>query len=150
VKFSEAKAGRCFILRLEHDEVIHEEIERFAVEHGVQAASVALIGAVGPKSRFVVGPADENERPVNTMTRGVAGVSEAVGNGVLVPDDDGRPQVHVHMACGREGATVTGCIRKGVYVWQTMEVVIRELRETPARRLLDSSLGFGLLEPEGA
>jgi predicted DNA-binding protein with PD1-like motif len=50
--------------------------------------------------------------------------------------------VHIHLACGREGHTVTGCIRDGVRVWQVMEAVVTELDETTATRELDEATGF--------
>jgi hypothetical protein len=39
--------------------------------------------------------------------------------------------LHMHMACGRNTDTITGCIRNGVTVWQVIE----------------PDLGFNLLDP---
>jgi predicted DNA-binding protein with PD1-like motif len=69
------------------------------------------------------------------------------GVGTLFLDDEGQPILHMHMACGRQGATITGCVRRGVKVWHVMEVVITELLDTPARRMTEPPLGLKLLRP---
>ena len=74
-------------------------------------------------------------------------VHEIVGTGTLFPDEEGNPTIHMHMACGRNANTVTGCIRNGVKVWQIMEVVLFELIDTTGKRILDPDLGFKLLNP---
>ena len=53
----------------------------------------------------------------------------------------------MHMACGRETDTVTGCIRSGVTVWQVMEVILFELTDIHAARVMDPETGFALLQP---
>ncbi len=50
---------------------------------------------------------------------------------------NGNPILHMHMACGREENTVTGCIRNGVKVWQVMEIILTELLENTATRQYD-------------
>jgi predicted DNA-binding protein with PD1-like motif/carbonic anhydrase/acetyltransferase-like protein (isoleucine patch superfamily) len=147
MKYSRASMGRAFVLRLENGEVVHEQIEAFARAQKILAASVAIIGGADEGSVLVVGPARSEDRPISPMVETLRGVHEAVGVGMLVPDGDGNPHVHMHLACGRKGSTVTGCIRKGVKAWQTMEVFIQELLGISARRLPDAALGFGLLEP---
>ena len=42
--------------------------------------------------------------------------------------------LHMHLATGRKESSITGCVRKGVKVWQIVEVVIFELLETEAIR----------------
>ena len=74
-------------------------------------------------------------------------VHEISGTGTLFPDEKGNPVIHMHIACGRNGNTVTGCIREGVKVWHIMEVILFELTDTSAKRLPDPDLGFKLLVP---
>ena len=38
MRYTEARPGRVFILRLEYGDIVHETIERFAVEHNIVAA----------------------------------------------------------------------------------------------------------------
>jgi predicted DNA-binding protein with PD1-like motif len=73
-------------------------------------------------------------------------VHEVAGAGTLFPDENGNPILHMHMACGREASSITGCIRQGVKVWQVMEVILFELTGTTAIRALDPRLGFNLLQ----
>jgi predicted DNA-binding protein with PD1-like motif len=75
------------------------------------------------------------------------GTSEATGVGTIFPDRDGKPVLHMHIACGRKNATVTGCVRRGVRVWQVMELILWELTDSSASRVLDSATGFELLQP---
>jgi predicted DNA-binding protein with PD1-like motif len=72
---------------------------------------------------------------------------EITGTGTLFPDELGNPVLHLHMACGREENTVTGCIRNGVKVWHVMEVILVELLNRSATRIPDPETGFKLLVP---
>ena len=47
MKYSQAKQGRVFVMRLEDGETVHEEIERFAREHSIAAAALIIIGGGG-------------------------------------------------------------------------------------------------------
>ncbi|MFP3870440.1 MAG: PPC domain-containing DNA-binding protein [Syntrophobacteria bacterium] len=147
MKYSEARAGRIFVMRLGDGDVVHEEIERFARETAVQAAALIIVGGADKDSRFVVGPEEGRGKPVVPMEHVLTNVHEIAGVGTLFPDDTGRPVVHMHMACGRETSTVTGCIRQGVRVWHIMEVIVFELVDTTGARLADPQTGFKLLHP---
>jgi predicted DNA-binding protein with PD1-like motif len=52
MKFSQARQGRVFILRLEDGEIVHEVIEQFATEHGIKAASLIVVGGADDGSRL--------------------------------------------------------------------------------------------------
>lgn len=147
MKYSEARQGRTFIIRLEDGEIFHEAIERFAVEQGIERAFLQVVGGADRGSRLVVGPEESRTYPVNPMVHELYDAHEIVGTGTLFPDDEGNPVVHLHMACGREENSVTGCVRSGVYVWHVMEVILVELLDTNARRMPNPTTGFKLLIP---
>lgn len=147
MKYSEAKFGRVFVIRLENGEIVHEEIEKFALEHGIEAAALIVLGGASEGSRLVVGPETTHDRPVNPMQHLLGGVHEVSGTGTLFPDESGRPVLHMHMACGRNDSTVMGCIRSGVKVWEIMEIIVFELVGSTGRRVLEPELGFKLLNP---
>jgi predicted DNA-binding protein with PD1-like motif len=147
MRYSEAKQGRIFVLRLEDGETVHEEIERFAREHSITAAAMIIIGGADAGSRLVVGPERGRAQPINPMEHILDNVHEIAGTGTLFPDEDGNPIVHMHVACGRNANTVTGCIRNGVAVWQVMEVIVFELVDTTGKRVLEPATGFQLLHP---
>jgi predicted DNA-binding protein with PD1-like motif len=46
-----------------------------------------------------------------------------------------------------DGETVAGCIRNGVRVWQIMEVVLFEMVGTTGSRVMNTELGFKVLNP---
>lgn len=147
MKYSEAKRGRTFVIRLEDGDIVHEEIERFAREHSISAGTLIIIGGADEGSRLVVGPEDGHAEPVVPMEHVFENVHEVAGTGTLFPDEDGNPVLHMHMACGRNASTVTGCVRCGVKVWHVMEVVLFELVDSTAVRKFDDAIGFQLLEP---
>lgn len=147
MRFSEARLGRVFILRLEDGEVVHETIERFAREQGIEAASLTLVGGADAGSQLVVGPRHDRILPLEPLQHQLDHVHEVAGVGTLFCDEAGVPLVHLHMACGRGATTVTGCIRGGVRVWRVLEVIVQELVGSTARRRLEQPLNVHLLQP---
>ncbi|MBI4763330.1 MAG: DNA-binding protein [Deltaproteobacteria bacterium] len=147
MKYSQAKQGRIFIIRLEDGEILHETIEHFAAGQGVKAAYMIVLGGADSRSRLVVGPEYGRATPVDPMTHELDDVHEIVGTGTLFPDEDGKPMLHMHVASGRRDSTITGCVRTGVKIWQVVEVILIELLDTTAHRRLEPELGFKLLKP---
>ena len=146
--YSEARLGRVFIIRLEHGDVVHEEIERFAREHAIRAAELVVVGGADEGSKLVVGPERGDQTPIVTLIHALQGVHEAAGTGTVFWDEEANvPVAHIHIACGRDGSAVAGCVRQGVAVWQMMEIVLFELAGTSAARVHDSQLGFKVLVP---
>ncbi len=147
MKFSQGKEGRIFIVRLEDGEVIHKTLELFAAEHHISAATVSIVGAVDEGSKLVVGPEKREAMPPIPMEHTLTEVHEMTGVGTIFPSENGAPTLHMHIACGRQDDAVAGCVRRGVRVWKTAEVVIREIVGTSARREVDPATGFELLHP---
>ena len=147
MKYSEAKQGRIFVIRLEDGDIVHDEIERFAREKSIRAAGLIIVGGADQESKFVVGPEEGRATPVVPMEHVLDEVYEIAGVGTLFPDDEGNPVLHMHMACGRKSSTITGCIREGVRVRHVMELILFELADTTGIRTHDSETGFKLLQP---
>ena len=147
MKYSEAKQGRIFVVRLEDGDVVHEEIERFARDMSIKAASLIIIGGADEGSRLVVGPEHGRAKQVTPMEHILDGAHEIAGTGTIFPNENGQPVLHMHIACGRKASTVTGCVRKGVKVWHVMEVILFELVDFSASRAYDTTTGFELLQP---
>jgi predicted DNA-binding protein with PD1-like motif len=147
MKFTSATPGRIFIIRLEDGEILHETIEAFAANQNIRASALIVLGGADEGSKLVVGPEKARAIPVTPMEHVLTGTSEAAGVGTIFPGVDGKPVLHMHIACGREGSTVTGCVRRGVKVWHVMEIILWELTETEAKRVLDQATGFELLQP---
>jgi len=147
MKYTQAGLGRIFIIRLEDGETVHTEIEKFSREHSIRAATVMIVGGADKDSRLITGPVRGREYPTIPVEHILKDVNEAAGVGTIFPDESGKPVLHLHMACGREASTVTGCIRSGVKVWHVMEVILIELTDCSPVRVHDSKTGFTLLDP---
>jgi predicted DNA-binding protein with PD1-like motif len=147
MKYSSAKLGRVWVVRLEDGDILHESLEALAVQEGVRAAAVFMLGGADEGSRLVVGPEQSRGTPVVPMELVLSGVYESAGVGTIFPDPRGKPMLHMHMAGGRKDHAVGGCVRRGVKVWQVMEAIVWELTETEAKRVLDPATGFELLQP---
>lgn len=147
MKYSEATRGRTFIIRLEDGDVLHECVEQFALDRGITAASLIAVGGADNGSRLIVGPEKDRAEKVLPMAHQLVGAHEIAGTGTLFPDSDGNPVLHMHLACGRGGAAVAGCVRAGVKTWHVIEIILQELTGTDAKRAKDAATGFELLEP---
>ncbi len=147
MKYSEARQGRVFVIRLEDGDVIHEEIEKFAREKSVKAGVLIILGGADQGSKLVVGPEQGRKKPIKPLQYILDNVHEAAGTGTIFPGEKGLPVLHMHIACGRKDQTVTGCVRRGVKAWHVLEVILLELTDTAAVRSPDPATGFELLNP---
>ena len=147
MKYSQAKQGRIYIIRLEDGDIIHDEIEKFAKKKSIKAASLIIIGGVDKNSTLIVGPEHGRAETIVPMEHILDNVHETVGTGTIFPNEKGEPVLHMHIACGREENTVAGCVRKGVKTWHILEVILFELIDSSAVRDFDSVTGFDLLNP---
>ncbi|MCX7599600.1 MAG: DNA-binding protein [Armatimonadetes bacterium] len=146
VQYTEGQLGRVFLLRLEHGEPMPQSLEQFAAEKGVSFGLVVLVGGADSGSRLVVGPEDGTVLPPVPMVRELLGVHEVAGLGILAPGENGRPQLHMHAACGRGQMTAAGCIRTGLITWHVLEVLLIEVTGLVAARRRDEATGFSLLQ----
>ena len=147
MKYSKAKQGRIFVIRLEHGDIVHEQIEDLAREEKISAGALIILGGADEQSKLVVGPENGRAQTIRPMTRVLDNVHEVAGTGTLFPDEQGNPLLHMHVACGRENKTTTGCVRQGVRVWQIMEAILIEITDSSALRAQDPELGLKLLQP---
>jgi predicted DNA-binding protein with PD1-like motif len=147
MKYAQARQGRIFVIRLEDGEVVHEVIENFAMQQSIRAATLIVIGCADEGSTLVVGPREGRTLPIDPMTHILQNVHEVAGVGTIFPDDEDKPVLHMHMACGRRTETTTGCVRRGVRVWHAMEIILFEILDSTGVRLLETASGFKLLNP---
>jgi predicted DNA-binding protein with PD1-like motif len=145
MKSSEGKIGRVFVLRLEDGDIVPDCIERFALEKGIKVGHVILIGGIGG-GQVVVGPRDSKKMPPEPVLLPVDGAHEVEGVGIIAPDKDGKPVLHIHASLGRGGRTLTGCLRPGVKTWLVGEALIYEILGANVKRLPDKASGFSLME----
>ncbi len=144
MKATEGKIGRVFIIRLEEGDIIPDCIESFAREKAIGIGHAVIVGGIG-SGEVVVGPRDSDAMPPEPMLLPVDGAHEVLASGIIVPDQNGNPVLHIHGALGRSGKTLTGCFRPGVATWLVGEVVLYEILGVEAKRVKDSKSGFALL-----
>jgi len=145
MKATEGKIGRVFVVRLEDGDVLPDCLEKFAKEKSIQCGHVILVGGIGG-GEVVAGPRRSDEIPPDPVYMPVKGAYEVVGVGVIAPDKDGNPVLHIHASLGRGENVLTGCLRPGVTTWLVAEAIIYEITGVNAQRLPDDKSGFDLLE----
>ncbi|MBN1189170.1 MAG: DNA-binding protein [Dehalococcoidales bacterium] len=145
MKAAEGRLGRIFLMRLDDGDEIPACIEKFAEEKGISSGQAILIGGIGG-GQVVAGPRYSDHMPPDPLLLPVDGAHEVLGIGILAPDENGKPVLHIHAALGRAGKTLTGCLRPGVVTWLVGEVILYEITGLDAKRLLDNESGFALLE----
>jgi predicted DNA-binding protein with PD1-like motif len=146
MRFTEAKLGRIFVLRLHDGDRLPSVLESFAAENNVTMALCFFLGGAKEKSHAVVGPKDGYTLPPEPMVTLLNGVHEVFGVGTIFADQEGRPKLHMHASFGRKEKTVTGDVRSGVDVWRIGEVVLLELTGGKAERARNKETGFDFLE----
>ncbi len=147
MKYSTAKTGRVFVVRLEDGDILHEEIEKLAAAENIRAATVTIVGGIDRGSKLVVGPRDGRAENIEPMELVIDDVHEATGTGTIFPDESGKAILHLHLAAARGDKVIGGCVRKGVKTWHILEVIITEITDSTAVRCLDWVTGFELLQP---
>jgi predicted DNA-binding protein with PD1-like motif len=146
MKASEGKLGRVFVIRLEDGDKLPDCIEKFAEKKCVSVGHVILVGGIG-EGQIVVGPRHSDKMPPEPMLLPIDSAHEVAGVGVLAPDENGKPVLHIHAALGRSGQTMTGCLRPGVKTWLVAEAILYEIVGARATRVKDKKSGFTLLQP---
>ena len=132
---------RTFVLVLDSGEEAFAAITTFAMQNGLEAASLTAIGAFASAT---VGWFDFDARTYRPIE--VAEQCEVLSIiGDVATDDDGKSSLHAHCVVGlRDGTTRGGHLLKGE-VHPTLEVT---LVETPAhlRRRKRPELGIALID----
>ncbi len=146
MKYSEGSIGRIFVLSLEDGEELPRAIEEFAAEKGISRGMCMLVGGIDDGGNIVVGPRDRDTLPPDPILYRLTGVHEVAAVGTLFPGPEGKPSLHMHAALGRDGETRSGCIRPGVSVWKLGEVILLEILNSSAARVLDPETGFAVLD----
>lgn len=98
MRYSEAKQGRVFIIRLDDGDVIHEELEKFAAEHSVKAASLIILGGADKGSILITGPLISRASTITPMTTSLDEAHEILGVGTIFQDQEDKPRLHMHIA----------------------------------------------------
>lgn len=143
MEYRAGNIGRIFIVRFDHGDDIHEKLKEFALAENIVCASVNVLGAVG-SGEMVTGPKGPS-LPAEPNWSSIEGEWEALAFGLLI-ENNGDKSVHLHSALGRQDMTKTGCVRKNIKAFITVEAVVTEILNVKASKYFDGKSGCNLLK----
>jgi hypothetical protein len=136
------KIGRTIAIRLNDGEDVYASVHEVARKENVRCAAVIAVGGIR-KAKVVVGPKNPNG-PIEPDFREFDDAREVVATGTLFWDES-APQMHIHMAFGRGDTPIVGCPRGGASTFCVLEIIMIELADIDAARVLDPAMGLKLL-----
>jgi len=141
--YTQGRLGRVFVARLQDGESVYQAVEIIARREGVSSAVVWALGGMR-RGKVVTGP----EHPTGKIVphyQEFDDARELVGVGTVFLQD-GAPSLHFHAGIGRGDSALVGCPRAGMSVFLVLEVVILELLDLEAARVMDETAGLRLLK----
>lgn len=143
MNYTKGKIGRVFLLKFNDDDVLLDELDRFARKEKLKAASLVFLGAL-KKGDLVTGPKKPVIPPEPNWTN-FKDAWEVMGIGTIFTNRSG-PQIHIHTSMGKSTRTLTGCVRKKSKVFLVIEAVVFELKGIKATKAIDPKTGLNLLK----
>ena len=143
MEYTTGAVGRCVCIRLHEGDPVYRSIQDVADREGINAGVAFVIGGV-KNGAVVVGPVDQDERPLRTTVENFADAREIAGVGTLFRNEAGEMKLHMHASIGKGTAPIVGCPRLGLDCWLVNEVIILELTGVNAVRAKEAS-GLELL-----
>lgn len=135
-------APATYVVVMETGDELAGELSRFASAEGILGASFTAVGALSEVELDWFDWESKEYRPSVDLAEQVEIVS-MIGD---IAEDEGRPQLHAHLAIARSDGTVHGGhLRRGI-VRPTCEIVVRETPE-PLRKHHDPESGLSLIRP---
>lgn len=143
MQYTSGKIGRIFLLKFKDDDILIDELDRFARKERLKAATFVFLGAL-KKGDLVTGP----KKPVIPPEPNWVAFKDAwevMGIGTIFTNKSG-PQIHVHTAMGKKLKTLIGCVRKKSKVFLVIEAVVYELKGVKSTKDIDPKTGLNLLK----
>lgn len=144
MKYTKGSIGRIFLLKFEDDDIVLDELDKFARHEKLKAATFIFLGAL-KKGHIVTGPKKPVIPPEPNWTR-FKGGWEVMGIGTIFTNSKGLPQIHIHTSMGKKDKAITGCVRKDSKVFLVIEAIVFELKGVNAAKAIDPSTGLNLLK----
>jgi predicted DNA-binding protein with PD1-like motif len=144
MRYSEAKLGRVFYLRVDHGEDLLVSLESFITGMKISSGIIHFLGATR-EGRIVTGP-KEAVLPPDPSFESYRGGWEVFGLATITPGSDG-PHLHLHGSVGRMREVLTGCLREKAEAYIVVEAIIIELTGADIFRRNDPVTGLELPEP---
>ncbi len=138
MKYTEGTIGRVFALTFEHGDLFIERLVEFVREKNVRNAYIFMLGAM-ETGRIVTGPKDLT-LPAAPVWSEFSDGRELLGAGSVMWAE-GAPKPHIHIAAGRGGETLLGCLREGGKVHIVVEAVLFEVDFGGLEKVHDAGIG---------
>ncbi|MDG5814465.1 DNA-binding protein [Chitinispirillales bacterium ANBcel5] len=144
MEYTTGTIGRCIVMRLEEDDAVYECIETVARKEDIECGAILVIGGV-KNGGVVVGPSDQNQRPLKPIVKKFSNAHEIAGIGTLFRNEANEPVLHMHASLGKEDSPIVGCPREGLDCWLVNEIILLEIKGIDAKRVKEQS-GLELLK----
>lgn len=141
--YTQVTIGRSFLLKFDHGDDFHAEMNRFCARENIRAGFFHCIGAIS-KTTVVVGPRSEN-LPPEPLTESIDSPHEMIGTGSIFLKDD-HPVIHIHAVFSSKTGAFIGCVREAAEVFIVIEAHVTEFSGLPGLREHDPVTGLNLLK----
>lgn len=129
-------------MKFDNEDVLIEELVRFAKKEKIKAATMVFIGALN-RGDLVTGPKKPVIPPEPNKVYFKDGW-EVMGIGTIFTNKLG-PQIHIHASMGKKLKVLTGCVRGKSKVFLVIEAVVFELKGVKGSKAIDPKTGLNLL-----
>jgi len=143
MEYTSGKIDRVFVLKFKDDDILINELDKFARKEKLKSAVFVFIGAL-KKGDIVTGPKKPVIPPEPNWAK-FKNAWEAMGIGTIFTNKTG-PQIHVHTSMGQKNKVLTGCVRKSSSVFLVIEAIVFELKGVGATKAIDPKTGLNLLK----
>ena len=143
MKYTKGSIGRIFLLKFEDDDIVLDELNKFARHEKLKAATFIFLGAL-KKGHIVTGPKKPVIPPEPNWKKFKDGW-EVMGIGTIFTNSKG-PQIHIHTSMGKKDRVITGCVRKDSKVFLVIEAIVFELKGVKATKSIVPQTGLNLLK----
>ena len=142
MQYHKGSIGRVIVAKIEHGDDLLLELKGLLQKEEIKAGIMFMIGALQGGS-LVVGP-ETCSVPPNPVWKAFQDGREILGIATIFSAEN-EPVIHLHTSLGRGDQAWTGCLRKDAQVYLVVEVIIMELIDSGAVRILDAITGLNLL-----
>ncbi len=166
MRYTKGSIGRIFLLKFDDDDIVLDELDKFARHEKLKAAVFVFLGAL-KKGHIVTGPKKPVIPPEPNWKKFKDGW-EVMGVGTIFTGEKGMPctggalhhslrsgtgrrlvqgpQIHIHTSMGKKDKVITGCVRKDSKVFLVIEAIVFELKDVLATKDIDPQTGLNLLK----
>jgi uncharacterized protein len=141
--YTQVRIGRSFVLKFDHGEDFHAQMQLFCSRENIRAGFFHCIGAIS-NTTVVIGPRSKS-LPPEPLTESIDAPHEVMGIGSIFLKK-GHPSIHIHAVFSSKTGAFIGCIREAAEVFIVIEAHVTEFIGLAAERAHDPETGLDLLK----